>query len=100
MKGTKTKLEEMNELRLKYVYTWKYHKETLCSYIYLKQAKMSHFSFFFYKSREQKAGNSPAQVGKGDGTSGMGEVMGKRSRRVNTVQKMCTYVYRCKNDAC
>jgi hypothetical protein len=39
---------------------------SLCSYLYFKQAKMScfsfyHFSFFFYKIREQESRASPAQ---------------------------------------
>jgi hypothetical protein len=43
---------------------------SLCSYIYLKQAKMSCFflfyllSFFFYKIGEQEGGTSPAQGGR------------------------------------
>jgi hypothetical protein len=28
------------------------------------------------------------------------EVLGKGSRMVNVVQKMCTHVYKCKNDTC
>jgi hypothetical protein len=41
----------------------------LCIYLYLKQAKMSLFSFFFYKIREQESGTGPACEG---GTSGRG----------------------------
>jgi hypothetical protein len=29
-------------------------RNSLCSYLYLKKAKMSFFSFFFYKIREQE----------------------------------------------
>jgi hypothetical protein len=36
---------------------------SLCSFLYLKQAKMSCFSFFFHKIREQEGGIGPAQGG-------------------------------------
>jgi hypothetical protein len=40
-------------------------KNSLCSYLYLKQAKMSLFSFYlfslFYKIGEQEGGIGPAQ---------------------------------------
>jgi hypothetical protein len=46
---------------------------SLCSYLYLKQAKMSFiFYFFFYKIRQQEGRTGPAQ-GVGDvGTCGWG----------------------------
>jgi hypothetical protein len=58
--------------------------------LYLKQTKMSCFSFylfsfFFYKITEQKGGRSPVW---GEGWhQWKGEVIGKGYRRVNMVQK-------------
>jgi hypothetical protein len=57
------------------------------------------FSFFFYEIREQEDGTGPAQGGWLAPVEG-GEVMGKRSRRVNMVQKTCTHVCKCRNDTC
>jgi hypothetical protein len=37
---------------------------SLCSYSYLKQAKMSFFSFIFYKIREQEGGVVPVGGGR------------------------------------
>jgi hypothetical protein len=59
---------------------------SLCSYLYLKQAKMSLFSFFLYKTREW----GPRK--EGVGTSRMGEVAEKGGKRVNMVQK-CVHKY-------
>jgi hypothetical protein len=56
-------------------------------------------SFFFYKIGEQEGRTGPAQ-GSGEelvGTSERREVVRKGSRRVNTVQKMCTHECKCKN---
>jgi hypothetical protein len=80
------------------------HRNTLCNYLYLKQAKMScftfiFFSFFFYKIREQEGQNRSCPVRRID-NNGRGEVMGKGGRRVNTVQKMCAHVRKCKNETC
>jgi hypothetical protein len=63
----------------------------LCSYFYLKQAKMACFSFylfcfFSYKIGEQEDRTNPAQE-EVLGPVGVGEVLGKKGRRVNTVQK-------------
>jgi hypothetical protein len=54
-------------------------------------SKMSSFSFFFYKIREQEGCKGWGGVG----TTGNREVGGKGHRRVNTVQKMCTHVCKC-----
>jgi hypothetical protein len=67
------------------------------SYLYLRLAKTSCFSFyrlsfFFFKIGEQEGG-----TGFGGGTAGRGKVAGKVGRRINTVQKMGTHVYKCKN---
>jgi hypothetical protein len=69
---------------------------SLCSYLYLKLAKMPHFSFyllyfFFYKIGEQKGGTDSVQGGEREGGS-------ERSRRMSMMQIMCTHV--CKNDTC
>jgi hypothetical protein len=68
---------------------------SLCSYLYLKQAKISCLSFyllFFYKIREQEGRTSLAQ-GKGLALVGVGRCWGKGLRRVNVVLKN---VYACK----
>jgi hypothetical protein len=70
---------------------------SLCIYLYLKHAKMSFLSYFFYKTRKQEGGTGP---GGEVGTSGRGEVTGKESARVTLVQKLCTHVCKCKNDTC
>jgi hypothetical protein len=67
----------------------------LYSYLYLKLAKMSCFSFyplwlFFYKIREQEGRIS--SVGAGGGTGRRGEVAGNRVGD--------THVCKCKNDNC
>jgi hypothetical protein len=72
--------------------------DSLCSYFYLKQAKISLFSFFFYKIRGQEGGTGPAQ-GRLD-TNGRVEGTGKGGRKVNTVQKTYTHVCKSKNDTC
>jgi hypothetical protein len=55
---------------------------SLCSYLYLKLAKMPCFSFyvlwfFFYKIKEQEGRTGSARVGWGVDTSGSGEVPGR-----------------------
>jgi hypothetical protein len=72
----------------------------LCNYLYLQQAKMSCFAFyfflfFFYKIVELEGRTGTARGGVG--TSGRGELAGKEDRRV---QKMCTHACKCKNDTC
>jgi hypothetical protein len=67
---------------------------------YLKQAKMSFLSFFFfYKIEEQERGTSPAwELGIGRGWClWEGEVLGKGCRRVTVVQ-LFTRMCKCKND--
>jgi hypothetical protein len=86
--GTKVqrrKIEEMNQLRLQYMYTWKCHKETPCVSILNKNV-----IFFIYKIREQKGGTRPAWVG---GIGGRGKVVGKGPGRLNTVQILCIHTY-------
>jgi hypothetical protein len=38
-------------------------QNSLCSYLYLKEAKVSFFSFFFYKIREQEGRTGPVGGG-------------------------------------
>jgi hypothetical protein len=66
---------------------------SLCSYLYQKQAKCHFFLFFFFY--KQEGGTGPSQSGY---TSRRDEFARKRDRRVNTVQKTCIYVCKCKND--
>jgi hypothetical protein len=79
---------------------------SLCSYLYLKLAKMSCFSFvcvslFFYKIREQEGGTDSNVGGRESGcTSERGEVAGERDRRMNMVSTRYTYVCKCTNDTC
>jgi hypothetical protein len=54
---------------------------SLCSYLYLKLAKMQRFSYYFlcfflYKIREQEGRTGSTGVERG-GTGGRGEVVGK-----------------------
>jgi hypothetical protein len=49
-----------------------------CSYLYLKQAKMSFFSFFFYKIREQEGKQVLPGGGRGDWYQWEGRGSGER----------------------
>jgi hypothetical protein len=74
---------------------------SLCSYVYLKQARISCFSFyflsfFFYKIGQQESRTGPAQ---GVGLALVGRSR-EKDRRMNMVQKMCTHLCKCKNDTC
>jgi hypothetical protein len=63
-------------------------------------------SFLFFSStksensRVEQAEGEVGRSGEGFGSSGRGEVKGKGFRRVNKMQKTCTYVCKCKNDTC
>jgi hypothetical protein len=74
---------------------------SLSSYLYLKLAKMSSFSFYlsFLQNRRARGLNRFCPE-RSVGTSEREEVAKKRSRRVNTVQKMCIHACKCKNDTC
>jgi hypothetical protein len=64
-----------------------------CSYLYLKQAKMSIFFFFHFSSTKLENRKVEQILPRGGvGTSGKKEVAGKGGRRVNMVQKN---VYEC-----
>jgi hypothetical protein len=57
-------------------------RNSLCSYLYLKLAKIPcssfHLCFFFYKIREQESGTGSPQEWRGEaGTSGRGKVAGE-----------------------
>jgi hypothetical protein len=76
---------------------------SLCSYLYLKQAKNVVFfliSFFLLQNGKRRGQNRSWPVYVGFGTSRRREVAGKGCRRVNMVQKLCTHVCKCKNDTC
>jgi hypothetical protein len=75
---------------------------SICSYLYWKQAEMSFFilsfSFCFYKIGAQEDKTSTAQgVGWQQWERGDCE---KGDRRVNMVPKMCMCVCKCENDTC
>jgi hypothetical protein len=62
---------------------------SLCSYLYLKQAKMSYFSFYLFSFFSTQLENRRAEqvLPSGGGLALVGgEVLGKGGRRVNTVQ--------------
>jgi hypothetical protein len=78
---------------------------SLCSYLYLKLAKMSCFSFyllsFFLLQNLRTGGQNRFCWGVGEvGTSGNGKGKGKKGRRINTAQIIYTHVCKCKNDTC
>jgi hypothetical protein len=75
---------------LKYIYTWKYHKETPCVANLNKQTNKNVLLFFPFTKLENKiSGTGPAW---GFGTSGRREEMVKGHGRVNIVQILCTHV--------
>jgi hypothetical protein len=50
------KVEEMNQLWFKYIYTWKYHKETSCGAIFILNKQKWYYLFFSStKSENRKA---------------------------------------------
>jgi hypothetical protein len=67
---------------------------SLCTYLYLKLAKTSFFLFIFFLLQNLRRSDGSAE----GGTCGSREVVGKIGRRINTVQKMCAHVCKCKND--
>jgi hypothetical protein len=75
---------------------------SLYSYRYLKEAKMSGFFFvcvfkiFSLLQNQRTTGQNRCCPVRRAGTSASGEVAGKGGRRVNTAQKMCTYSCKCK----
>jgi hypothetical protein len=75
---------------------------SLCSYLYLKKAKMSFFLFSSTKLENKRVEHVLRWGGREEkaGTSGSGEMVGKEGSRVNMVQNIYTHVYKCKNDTC
>jgi hypothetical protein len=73
-----------------------YHKENPCVYLYLKQAKMSCFSFSLFSSTKSENRKAEQVVPEGGGVCQWeGEMSGKGEHRA---KKMCTHVCKCKND--
>jgi hypothetical protein len=97
IKVERRKIEEMNQFRLKYIYTWKCHKETPYVAILTKQ-KHHFFSFIKLENRRDELAFYLAEVG--SDTSGRGEDVGKGCRRMNMVQILCTHVCKWKYDIC
>jgi hypothetical protein len=56
-------------------------------------------SFIFFSSKKLE-NKRTKEILEGEGSSGRRKVVGKGGRKVNMVQKMCTYVCKCKNDTC
>jgi hypothetical protein len=70
---------------------------SLGTYLYLKQAKnVFHFIFSLFSSTKSENKSTQSE----SWHLWQGEVLGKRDRRINMVQKMCTHVCKCKNDTC
>jgi hypothetical protein len=63
-------------------------------YSYLKQTNML---FSFSKTENKKTKQA---LSGGVDTSGTGEDVGKRCKRVNVVEILCTHVYKWKNETC
>jgi hypothetical protein len=57
---------------------------SLCSYLYLRQAKMSFFFLFYSTNSENRRVEQVPH--RGIGTSGRRKVVGRGNRRVNMVQ--------------
>jgi hypothetical protein len=89
-KVERRKIEGMNQIRLHYIYTWKFHKETPCLAILNKNC-----IFYFTKLENRK----PEQVlGGEDWYQWWWEEMGKGFGRVNVLQILCPHVCKWKND--
>jgi hypothetical protein len=74
---------------------------SLCCYLYLKEAKCkSSFLFFLLKNQRIRGLNRFCPHPPGEGvhdTSERRKMVGKLGRRVNTVQKLCLHIHKCKN---
>jgi hypothetical protein len=76
----------VNQLELYYTYAWEQHEDTPCVAVCISNQQNVMFlflptRFFFYKFREQEKGETrsvPVAPGVRGGTSGRGEVVGKR----------------------
>jgi hypothetical protein len=72
---------------------------SLYSYLYPKQTKMSCFSFYLFCSAKLENRRAEQILPRyRAGTSGRGEIAEKGSRRVNMVQKLYTHACKCNND--
>jgi uncharacterized membrane protein YjfL (UPF0719 family) len=80
-----------------YIYMDISQGNSLCSYLNLKQATTVIFLFSFSSTKLENKRMQQVCGGRRAGTSGMGEVVGKGGRRVNTVQHLA-FTY--KNDTC
>jgi hypothetical protein len=89
IKGVRRKIEEMNQFRLQYIYTWKCHKETFCIAIVNKNVIL-----------KIKSDNRVVEqvLPGGVGTGGSREDVGKGCGRVNILQIFCTRVCKFKNE--
>jgi hypothetical protein len=75
-----------------------------CSYLYLKQEKHHAFIFvsylFSYTKLEDRKAKQVLPGREGWLTLVGGGSGRERDRRMNTVEKMCTHVCKCKHDTC
>jgi hypothetical protein len=97
-------LEEINQLGLwhTYIYIYIYMEisqgNSLCSYLYLKQAKMFFIlSFLFFLLQNWRTGGWKNSCPEGRaGTSGRGKWWGKRVGGWIQCKKLCMHVCKCK----
>jgi hypothetical protein len=79
-------------------------ENSLCSTTFISNKQKCRFFLFFLsctKSESRRVGSGSSWgAGWRHGRSGRGEVAGKAGRRVNTAQKMCTYVCQYENGTC
>jgi hypothetical protein len=74
---------------------------SLCSYLYHKNAKMSCFSFYLLSSTKSENSSAEQDLPRsGVGTREWGEVEAKEGRWVNMVQKNAYTCMKCQNDTC
>jgi hypothetical protein len=74
---------------IKYIYVEISQGNSLYSYLYYKQKMIL---FFLFSTKLQNRRMAQVLPRAGAGTSERGEEVGKGCRRVNTVQKLCTYI--------
>jgi hypothetical protein len=73
---------------------------SLCSYLYLKQGKMSFFllfPFFHFSSTKSEDRGQNRSCRGAVSVPVLGDVAGKGCRRVNTVQILCAHICKWKN---
>jgi hypothetical protein len=75
-------------------------ENSLHSFLYLKQEKMSFLKICFFPIQSENKRAEQVLSREGTVASGREDTVGKGGRRINIVQKLCTYISKCKNDIC